>query len=254
MYILDDGIRLNAQLDMPAHFSGKCPLAIVIHGFTGHMEERHITAVSRMFNEIGCAALRVDMYGHGRSDGAFRDHTLYKWVTNALTVIDYGRSLPFVTDVYLCGHSQGGLTVMLAAAMKRDVIRGLIPMSPGIIIPEGARQGRILGVAFDPDRVPEEIEFKEGAILGGNYIRVAQTIHVEEAMARYSGPVLLIHGSGDLTIPVECSVEAQRAYAQAELAIIPGDTHCYDLHLEMAVDALRGWMLRQLQVETGGTI
>ena len=72
MYILDDGIRLNAQLDMPEHFEGKCPLVIVIHGFTGHMEERHITAVSAMFNEIGCATLRVDMYGHGHSGGRVR--------------------------------------------------------------------------------------------------------------------------------------------------------------------------------------
>ena len=246
MYILDDGVRLNAQLDMPERFDGRCPLVIVIHGFTGHMEERHILAFSRMFRELGCATLRVDMYGHGHSDGRFRDHTLYKWVTNALTVIDWARGLDFVTDIYLCGHSQGGLTVILAAAMKRDVIRGIIPMSPGIIIPEGARQGRILGISFDPDRVPDEITLKEGATLDGNYIRVAQTIHAEEAMARYTGPVCLIHGSGDATIPVECSMEAQKAYARAELAVIPGDTHCYDYHLDRAVDAVKSWMLRQL--------
>ncbi len=249
MYILDDGIRLNAQLDMPEHFEGKCPLVIVIHGFTGHMEERHITAVSAMFNEIGCATLRVDMYGHGHSDGRFRDHTLYKWLTNAMTVIDYGRSLPFVTGIYLCGHSQGGLTVILAAAMKRDVVKGLMPMSPGTCIPEGARQGRMLGMTFDPDRVPEEIVYKAGAALDGNYVRVAQTIHVEEAIARYKGPVCLVHGSGDAAIPVECSMEAQKAYAHAELTVIPGDTHCYDHHLDMVVEALRGWMLRQLDAE-----
>ena len=65
MYIIDDGIRLNAKLDMPKGNMGKCPLVIVIHGFTGHMEERHITAVSDLFNQMGLATLRVDMYGHG---------------------------------------------------------------------------------------------------------------------------------------------------------------------------------------------
>ncbi len=244
MFITDDGIRLNAKLDMPEAFGGKCPLVIVIHGFTGHMEERHITAVSRMLNEIGCAALRVDMYGHGHSGGSFRDHTLYKWLTNAMTVIDHARGLDFVTDLYLCGHSQGGLTVMLAAALKRDVIRGLIPMSPGTCIPEGARTGTVLGVSFDPDRVPDELSF-DGAVLGGNYIRVAQTIRVEEAIARFDGPVLLVHGSDDETIPFECSAAAQKAYASAELAVIPGDTHCYDRHLDLAVDAVKRWMLKQ---------
>ena len=87
-YIMDDGIRLNIKLDMPKNFAGKCPLVIVIHGFTGHMEERHITAVSSMLNQICCASLRVDMYGHGSSGGEFRNHTLYKWISNAVTEMD----------------------------------------------------------------------------------------------------------------------------------------------------------------------
>ena len=130
MYIMDDGIRLNAKLDMPEKHGEKCPLVIVIHGFTGHMEERHITAVAKTLDEIGYATLRVDMYGHGNSDGKFENHTLFKWLTNALTVIDYARGLDFVTDLYLCGHSQGGMTVMLAGAMKHDAIKGIIPLSP----------------------------------------------------------------------------------------------------------------------------
>lgn len=246
MFIMDDGLRLNASLDLPAAFSGKCPLVIVIHGFTGHMEERHILAVSETLNGLGCATLRVDMYGHGHSDGRFRDHTLYKWLTNALTVIDYARGLDFVADLYLCGHSQGGLTVILAAAMKRDAVKGLIPLSPGTIIPEECRSGIILGLPFDPDHIPEEIPIKPGLTLGGNYIRVAQTIHVEEAIAAYKGPVLLVHGTGDRTIPASCSVEAQKAYANAELALIPGDTHCYDYHLDLVTDAVRRWMQKQL--------
>ncbi len=246
MFIVDDGIRLHAKLDLPENGKEKCPLVIVIHGFTGQMEEPHIVAVSRMLNSIGCATLRVDMYGHGSSEGSFRDHTLYKWITNALTVIDYARGLDFVTDLYLCGHSQGGLTVMLAAALKHDVVKGIIPMSPATVIPAGARRGTLLGTPFDPDHIPDEIPVKDGLTLGGNYVRVAQTIHVEEAIARFKGPVLLVHGSGDEAIPVACSTEAQKAYAQADLAIIPGDTHCYDHHLDLAVDAVRRWMLKRL--------
>ena len=247
MYIMDDGIRLSAQLDMPVNCRDKCPLVIVIHGFTGHKEEPHITAVSEMLNAIGCATLRVDMYGHGQSDGSFRDHTLYKWIGNAMTVIDHASALDFVSDLYLCGHSQGGLTVMLAAALKHEVIRGIVPMSPAIPIPEGARRGTLLGRPFDPDRIPEEMPVKGDLVLGGNYIRVAQTIHVEEAIARYHGPVLLVHGSADESIPLSFSIQANEAYTNAELAVIPDDTHCYDHHLDMAVDAVKQWMLKQLR-------
>ena len=249
MYIMDDGIRLNAKIDMPSGWQEgtKVPLVIIIHGFTGHMEERHIIAAADALNQVGCATLRVDMYGHGHSDGEFRNHTLYKWLTNALTVIDYGRSLDFVTDTYLCGHSQGGMTIMLAAALKHDVIKGIIPMSPAWMIPEGARAGTLLGENFDTDHVPEELSAWNGLTLKGNYVRVAQTIHVEEAIDRYTGPVLITHGDEDEAVPVSYGIEAARRYQNAELKLIPGDDHCYDKHLEMVTDAIRDWMTRQLR-------
>ncbi len=251
-YIIDDGIRLNAKFDPPAAEQGRYPLVIMIHGFTGHMEERHITAVSRMLNEIGCATLRVDMYGHGHSDGRFEKHTLFKWLTNALTVIDYAGNLDHVSDIYLCGHSQGGLTVMLAAAMKRDIIKGIIPMSPALSIPEGARKGNLLGCRFDPEKIPDRIVSDYGWMLDGNYIRVAQTFYPEYSVEKYSGPVCLIHGEEDETIPVQYSIEAYHTYSNAELTIIPDDTHCYDYHLEMAVEAVKKWMRKQMTEKKNG--
>ena len=242
MFITSDGMKLNVKLDMPVPSEGKHPLVIVIHGFTGHMEERHIVAVSRTLNEIGFATLRVDMYGHGNSEGKFEDHTLYKWLTNALTVIDYARSLDFVTDIYLCGHSQGGMTVMLAGAMKQDQISGIIPLSPAWMIPEDARKGTLLGQNFDPDHIPDFVEAWNGNRLNGNYIRVAQTIRMEDAIDRYAGPVLIVHGDQDDAVPVEYGIRAAERYRNAKLVLIPGDTHCYDYHLDLVLDAVSAWM------------
>ena len=247
MYIMDDGIRLHIKTDMPRNAVGKCPVVVVIHGFTGNMEERHITALSEMFNDIGCATVRVDMYGHGGSGGEFKNHTLFKWISNTMRVVDYARSLDFATDVYLCGHSQGGLAVMLTAALEHERIKGIIPMSPATLIPEQAREGRILGVDFDPERIPEEIRSPRGWVLGGNYLRVAQAIRVEEAVDRFSGPVLLVHGDEDDTVPAKCSAEAAKRYKNAQFKLIRGDTHCYDHHLEEAVEAAKTWMLKQLR-------
>ena len=246
MYITDDNIRLHMILDMPDGEPEKCPLVIVIHGFTGYSTERHITAAAKTMNEMGYATLRVDMYGHGESEGSFREHTLFKWLTNTMTVIDYARSLPFVTDLYLCGHSQGGLTVMLAAGMKHEFVRGIIPMSPAVMIPEMARKGNFLGTTFDPDHVPEELVTDSGLALSGNYMRAAQMIHADDAISRFSGPVLLIHADTDEAVPYQVSVEAQKAYRNARLITIPDDTHCYDNHLDMVLDAIRenfpaGW-------------
>ena len=100
---------------------------------------------------------------------------------------------------------------------------------------------------FDPDNLPDEMPLKDGDLtLGGNYARVAQTIHVEDAIDRYKGPVLLVHGGDDDVVPVSCSIEAAKRYRHAELVMIPGDDHCYNFHLDQVVEAIRKWMLKQL--------
>ena len=245
MTIWDDGIQLDAEITMPAEKKDKYPMVVLIHGFTGYKDEPHILALARAFNETGLAVLRADMYGHGKSGGTFANHNLFKWLNNALTLIDYARGLDYVSDIYLCGHSQGGLTVMLAAAMKHDVIKGLIPMSPAAMIPEGARNGELLGSTFDPEHVPDYIPDWNEHKLSGNYIRVAQTINVEAAIDRYEGPVLLVHGSDDGAVPLQVSLDAAERYKNAQLKIIPEDGHCYEKHLDQAVAAVKEWIINQ---------
>ena len=45
-YINSDGIKLHAKMDRPDE-SVKGPLCILVHGFTGHMEEEHIIAAQK---------------------------------------------------------------------------------------------------------------------------------------------------------------------------------------------------------------
>lgn len=239
-YITDDGIRLHAKLDVPGGVE-KCPLCIVIHGFTGHMEETHIIAAAKTLNECGIASLRVEMYGHGQSGGEFRNHTLYKWVSNALAVVEYAKNLDFVTDLYITGHSQGGLLTMLIAGMRPDDFKAAIPLSPAWMIPDSAREGNMLGMPFDPNHIPEELS--EGPLrLSGNYIRVAQTIHPEDEIRRYDGPVLIIQGDEDEAVPLSYAKKAAELYKNAELVIIPGDDHCYTRHLDEVTAALKAFL------------
>ena len=232
-----DGVKLHAKLDMPAGVE-KCPLCILIHGFTGHMEEAHIIAAQQAMNEASVAVLRAEMYGHGGSDGEFRKHTLYKWVTNALAVVRYAKTLDFVTDLYLSGHSQGGLLTMLVGGMCRDDFKAILPMSPAWMIPDGAREGRLLGMEFDPKHIPEVLA-GWGLELDGDYVRVAQTIHVEDEIARYDGPVLIVHGDADEVVPFEYAKKAQVLYRNAKLVSVHGADHCFNGHLEEMAEAIK---------------
>jgi alpha-beta hydrolase superfamily lysophospholipase len=127
-YIDCDGIDIHAKLDFPNETKEKMPILVVIPGFTGHIEEDHIIAVAKAANEVGFVTLRAEMYGHGKSGGEFKYHNVLLWMMEAARVIRYARNLDFVSDVYLTGHSQGGLTAVLAAGIMADVIKALIPL------------------------------------------------------------------------------------------------------------------------------
>ncbi|MBO7424908.1 MAG: alpha/beta fold hydrolase [Clostridiales bacterium] len=242
MYINDDGIKLHVELEKPDDAPLKMPLVIVIHGFTGHMEEDHIVAAAKACRDQGYATLRVEMYGHGQSEGEFKDHTLLKWIGNALTVIDYARTLDFVTDIYLCGHSQGGLMVMLAGGLKHEFIKGLIELAPAAMIPELSRKGELLGFDYDPNNIPEVLEIKPGFVLGNNYARVAQLIHIDDAIDMYDGPVLIVQGTNDYPELIESAKYAAGRYKDCKYVEIEGSEHCYNGYLPQMTEAIKGWL------------
>lgn len=241
--IMDDGIELRAILERPDQ--ERRPLVIVLHGFTSSKDRAHTVAACEAMREAGFATMRFDLYGHGESGGEFRNHTLYKWISNTLVMIDYARSLDFVTDIYLSGHSQGGLVAALVGGMAPELVRGLILRAPAFMIPRCARQGSLLGFDFDPLHIPKEVRVMKGLTLSGNYMCVAQTMHVDDAIDRFRGPVLLLHGDADDVVPLEDSIEAARQLSNCSLVVIPGETHHYDRFPEKMKAIIRKWMTEQ---------
>ena len=240
LLICDDGIQLSAILERPEGHES-CPLVILLHGFTSAKDKPHNILAAAAMREAGFATLRFDLYGHGESGGEFRKHTLYKWISNTMTVIDYARSIGYI-ELYLSGHSQGGLVSALVAGMEADRIRGLILRAPAFMIPQAARDGNILGYKIDPDHIPDSFSTIKELELDGNYIRVAQTIHAEEAVDRYKGPVLILQGDADDTVALVDTQRMAECYQNCRLAVISGETHHFDRHPEQMQEIIREWI------------
>ena len=238
-HIVCNGLKLHAKLEKPE--AEKCPLAIIFHGLTGHMEEEHIKAAADTFLKAGIAALRVDLFGHGQSEGEFGEHNLLKWIDNGLCVVNYAKSLDFVTDLYVTGHSQGGLLTVLIAGLKHDDFKAVIPLSPAINILDAARYGMFFGVKFDSEHIPDYFEL-EGAKINGDYFRVAQILHLEDFVKAYKGPVCIIHGDDDEAVPVQYAYKLQDMYSDCSLEIVHGDDHCFTRHLDVMVEKLAGFI------------
>ncbi len=244
-----DGSRIHAKLDFPLQEKDKYPLLIVLHGFTGHMEEEHILAAAGTAVEEGYASLRVELFGHGLSDGDFKDHTILLWMHQAMRVIEYARNLDFVSEILLTGHSQGGLTSVLAAGIMSDRIKALIPLSPAMNLKYAVMEGDMLGQLFDLNDLPESMHIREDFYITGNYLRAAMILPVEECVRQFDRtgkPVLIIHGTADETVPYEYGEKLAKQYKTAKLVPIEGDDHCYHTHLDQVTEALR-LFLRQIK-------
>lgn len=242
-YIDCVGGKVHAKLDFPAPRKERMPVFVLFPGLTGHIEERHIVASAETANECGYVSLRAELYGHGLSGGEFRRHNLLIWMQQAMDVLDYALQLPFCGDVYVSGHSQGGLAAVLAAGLMADRIAGAIPMSPALNIWDGARKGSLFGHPFDPDRIPETFPCGDG--VSGDYLRAARLLPVEAAAEILKKPVLILHGTADETVPFEYAVWLKEHYVNSELVPVEGDDHCYNRHLDLVLRALKAFLEKQ---------
>ena len=246
--VTDNSIRLVGILERPSAEPG--PLVLVLHGFTSAKNRPHTVAACEAMWEAGFSTLRFDLYGHGESGGEFQKHTLHKWISNTLAVMTWAERQAFVTELWLSGHSQGGLTAALSAGTAPERVKGLILRAPAFMIPRCAREGEMLGVRFDPSHIPELFPTIKVLTLEKEYALSAQAIRVEEAIDAFPGPVLLLHGEADDVVP-RLDVEAAAArYQNCKLVLIPGESHHFDQAPEQMKTLILDWLNGKRQMNT----
>lgn len=238
-FLMIDNIEIHIKLQIPDNTP--LPVCIIAHGITGDMEETTLLNISNACVEMGCAALRVDLYGHGKSGGDFYSHNIEKWKNELVYIVDYVRGLEVTSEIYLFGHSQGGVAAMLAAAERKNTVDRLILLSPAEIIVKKAREG-----VFFKDKAPEHF-FPEELIayeklLSGEYLRTAAKIDIDVAINAYSREVLLIHGTDDCTVPVEGSREIAEKYRNCTYIEIPDEDHCYNYHQDKVIEVINRYV------------
>ena len=118
---LPDGARI-AYRRGAARTGDTRPGIVFLSGFASDMTGTKGTALAVWAEARGQALLRFDYSGHGRSSGAFRDGTIWRWTVDALAAIDRLTAGPLI----LVGSSMGGWIMLLAALARPDRIAGLV--------------------------------------------------------------------------------------------------------------------------------
>lgn len=229
-----DGLMLRGDLIKPNN-TDKCPIAVIFHGLMsdrGNPRHNMFTDIANRLVENGIAVIKFDFNGHGKSDGDFSDMNVYNEILDAAKIMDYARSLDWVTEIYIIGHSQGALVGGMIAGYYREYVKKLVMLAPAATIKDDALKGSCFGIAYDNYNIPEHITMRdinnEEFNLGSLYFRLAKTLPIYETTAMFEGKTLIIHGSADEAVGVIGAKRYAECMNNVTLRVIEGETHGLD--------------------------
>ena len=150
--------------------------------------------------------------------------TVLNEIADAKVILDHVRSLEHVRNIFLFGHSQGGVVASMIAGYYPEVFKKVILSAPAATLKDDAIKGECQGTSYDPVQIPDKIHVHEHTI-GGFYFRIAQSLPIYEIASRYTGEVLLLHGDSDPIVDKIASERYHDIYKNSELHIVKGADH-----------------------------
>lgn len=133
-------------------FAGDGPLLVLLHGFTGSLENwrSHVKVLSEQYH-----VLTVDLPGHGQTD-APDDPTRYQMQQTAADLVALREQLDF-HPAHLLGYSMGARLALYVAVTYPGQVRSLIleSGSPGLAT-EAERQARVRSDEGLADRIEQD--------------------------------------------------------------------------------------------------
>lgn len=106
-------------------------LVVINHGFAEHIG-RYDWVVSQL-NDAGYTCVRYDLRGHGETMSLKGHLVSYKeFIDDCESVVDYAQSIEPDKDLFILGHSMGGLVSVMSALSFPDKIKGEILSGPAV--------------------------------------------------------------------------------------------------------------------------
>lgn len=215
-----DGLKLYGRIIRAEH--EKAAAVIMFHGFGGNLgyEENDLyTVLAGKAADCGLNVVRFDFDGCGRSEGKFEDMDLYREILDAVAVFKYVSALPYVTDIYLLGHSMGGVVAGMLAGLYPDKIKKLIMLAPAATLKTDAQQGTCMGTKYDTWNIPDVVLVDGQLPVGGHFFRIAKNLPIYELTSKYTGRALVIHGKADAVVDYHASIQYDECLPDSRLLL-----------------------------------
>lgn len=222
-------------------FKGKNPGIVLCHGFIGNKIGLHrlFVKAARYFSRLGFGVLRFDFSGCGDSDGSHEEITIDGQVRETLAALEFIKSQPNIArdKVFLIGLSMGGAVAALTAAQAQalaqvkaqaQALAGLALWAPVANMYEDI-QGIVGPRLFEEVRAKGVADY-EGFALGQPFIESLQSNFPLTAAKNYRGPLLVLHGTGDMEISpgnAELYRQARNKMDSTVVSLVPGADHTF---------------------------
>ena len=204
----------------------KVPLVIFSHelGNDHTSGERYAERLA----EAGYAAYIFDFcggtVGGNKSSGSNSDMSILTEAADLEAVLASAKTWDFADPdrIVLMGGSMGGLVTTVVGSGHQDEIAGMILMYPALSAKEDS------GMEKYPTKedVPDDVSLFGGWIhVGKNYITDLWDVDFNQLLSSYQGPLLLLHGDRDSTVPLSWSEEARKIIPDCEFHVIKDGGH-----------------------------
>ena len=222
------GIKLCGVLSNPTEDKQR-PIIILCHGFCTSKKSTTCIRLEEILNESEFSSFRIDLFGHGESEGKFENITISEAVDDILSTINFLKQKCY-TKIGLQGSSFGGLASILVASKSNDlfVLTLKCPVSDyyQLLIDKYSSED-IKKWKEDGFTTYETIDKKQKLKLNYSFYEDAMKIDCYEAAKKIKIPTLIVHGDQDESVKVEQSKKTVQTIPNCKLEIIEGADHRY---------------------------
>jgi dipeptidyl aminopeptidase/acylaminoacyl peptidase len=213
---------------VPARDGEPGPGVALVHGWESARDR--LLPMVRFLHAAGFHCLAVDVRGHGANLAETLPITAGEFGTDALAAFQALIARPEVTRGAILGHSMGAIGAILAAAEEpriAAVVATSAPADPWRLTRQTFRLARL--------PLPDLVAWPLAWLTTRVYLRPrghrVQRISASAALRRIDAPILLVHGTDDIVVPVghldRLATVAAAAGRQVETLRIVGGHHSW---------------------------
>lgn len=209
------------------------PVCIIFHGFTGCNTGTKFsyTKLSRMLEKKGIGTLRMDFLGTGQSDLDFKDMTFENELSCASLMLENMLNQDKVTNIYLLGHSMGGVIASELAKMYPDKIKKMCLWSPAFHLPEAIDY--LIGHVEKSDYYDHS-----GFEISHSFVEDILSRDFYKNLDVYKNELMILHGTKDMTVPYDISKKYLKGFYNLLFYSIQDASHNYDKreHIQQVIE------------------